>query len=514
MTQPPTPREPLAEADAQKPEIISYEAPRHDPYIALRNVNYRRYYIGNACSLLGMQMTTFTVGYELFERTNSPLLLGCVGLVQVIPIIALALPVGHLLDRLNRKSLVIVATMAQTFIFLAMGFSSHFAPFIPLSDAITHRFGDAHVPIMFLLLLLNGACRAVSQPAKQSLMPLLVPAEHFPNAIAWNSSLYETTNMVGPMIGGFLLAGLIGPDHHHTWAYAVIYWINAVCQSVQWLNVSRIKLDHTPRPREPMTMNSMLAGVRFVYNNKIILSAISLDMFAVLLGGATMMLPVFAKQVVHSVPFFTFLNDGQGHIGPIGLAVLRAASSVGAITTGLVLAHRPPMERAGRNLLWAVVGFGLATIVFGLSQSFILSFLALMFTGVFDNVSVIVRHSLVQLQTPDDMRGRVSAVNSVFISSSNELGEFESGTTTDIAIRLLRRYWMTAAAAAVWGPMIAVAGGGVGTILVVTAAAILWPELRRVGRLDKMQPASTAAAIPATVSAVSADEKPVQQGAT
>ncbi len=411
--------------------------------------------------------------------------------MQVIPIIAMALPVGHLLDRMNRKSLVIAATIAQTLIFLVMGFSSRFAPFIPLSESMVHRIGDAHVPIMFVLLLLNGACRAVSQPAKQSMMPLLVPPEHFPNAIAWNSSLYETTNMVGPMIGGFLLAGILGRggDHRHTWAYAVIYWINAVCQSIQWLNVSRVKFDHTPRPHEPMTLHSMLGGVRFVFNNKIILSAITLDMFAVLFGGATMMLPVFAKQVVQSVPFLTFLNDGHGHIGPIGLAVLRAASSVGAITTGLVLAHRAPMERAGRNLLCAVVGFGVATIVFGLSQSFLLSFIALAFTGVFDNVSVIVRHSLVQLQTPDSMRGRVSAVNSVFISSSNELGEFESGTTTDFTMRLLRRY-STTLAAALWGPMIAVAAGGGGTILVVITAAILWPQLRRVGRLDQVRPAA------------------------
>jgi len=489
MTIPPSPREPLNDSDAQLPAPVDYAPPqRHDPYVALRNPNYRRYFIGNGSSLIGMQMATFTVGYELFERTNSPLLLGCVGLVQVIPVIALALPVGHLLDRLNRKSLVIAATMGQMFLFILMGFSSRFMPFVNL-PASWQWLGDAHVPIMLLLLLLNGGCRAVSQPAKQSLMPLLVPAEHFPNAITWSSFLFEATNMVGPMIGGILLAALIGPDHRHTWAYAVIYWINAACQSVQWVNISRVKLDHKPRPHEPMTLHSMLAGVRFVFRNKIVLGAITLDMFAVLLGGATMMLPVFAKQVIHAVPALPFLNaitDGHEHIGPVGLALLRAASSVGAITKGLILAHRSPMEKAGRNLLWAVVGFGIATIVFGLSQNFFLSFIALYFTGVFDNVSVIIRHSLVQLTTPDEMRGRVSAVNSVFISTSNEMGEFESGTTTDITMRILRRT-STTLAADLWGPMIAVAAGGAGTIAVVIAAALLWPELRAVKRLADLK---------------------------
>ncbi|HVT81104.1 MAG TPA: MFS transporter [Phycisphaerae bacterium] len=488
MTQPPSPREPLNDTDAQLPEPVDYASPQpHDPYIALRNPNYRRYFIGNGCSLLGMQMTTFTVGYELFERTNSPLLLGCVGLVQVIPIIAFALPVGHLLDRMNRKSLVIAATMGQTVLFLLMGLSSRFMPFLHLPES-WRWLGDAHVPIMFLLLLLNGCCRAVSQPAKQSLMPLLIPAEHFPNAITWSSFLFETTNMVGPMLGGILLAAIIGPDHHHTWAYAVIYFINAACQSVQWLNVSRVKLDHTPKPHEPMTLNSMLAGVRFVFRNKIILGAITLDMFAVLLGGATMMLPVFAKQVIHAVPALPFLNaltDGREHIGPIGLAVLRAASSVGAITTGLILAHRPPMEKAGRNLLWAVAGFGIATIIFGLSQNFFLSFIALYFTGVFDNISVIIRHSLVQLTTPDEMRGRVSAVNSVFISTSNEMGEFESGTTTALASTCLRSF--STLSPILWGPMIAVAAGGAGTIAVVATAGLLWPELRSVKRLAELK---------------------------
>jgi MFS family permease len=465
---PPPPPPPPADAEppaapaplAQTPPTPPPAGEPHDPYVALRYPNYRRYFVGNACSLIGTQMTTYTVGYELYKRSNSALVLGMVGLVQVIPIILLALPAGHLVDRRNRKTLVLAATFVQILLLTLMGFSSRFANRLLPASAETGLFADPHVPILLFLLLINGMCRAIGQPAKQSLLPMLVPSAHFPSAVTWNSGLFETSNVLGPMTGGFAVAALLGPNPHDTWAYAIIYWVNAALQLVQWVNILRIKLEHTPRPREPMTLDSMLAGVRFVYANKIILGAITLDMFAVLLGGATALLPVFADQVLK--------------VGPIGLAWLRAAPSIGALSMAMILAHMPPMERAGRNLLWAVAGFGGAIILFGLSRVFWLSMVALVLTGVFDNISVVVRHTLVQLMTPDDMRGRVNAVNSVFISSSNELGEFESGTTAHLATTFL---------GPLWGPMTAVAAGGTGTILVVIVVALAWPQVAAVGRL-------------------------------
>jgi hypothetical protein len=287
------------------------------------------------------------------------------------------------------------------------------------------------------------------------------------------------------MAGGFALAALLGSHPtamSATWAFAIIYWANSVCQFIQWVNIARIQLVHSPASRQNAAQNdpmikSIAEGVRFVYGHKIILSAITLDMFAVLLGGATALLPVFAEHVVH--------------VGPVGLACLRAAPSAGAVLMAMVLAHAPPMKHAGRDLLLAVTGFGLAIIVFGLSRNFALSLAALFVTGLCDNVSVVVRHSLVQLLTPDAMRGRVNSVNTVFISSSNELGEFESGTTADLAQRLVARYWAKSAAL-MWGPMIAVVAGGAGTIVVVIVAALLWPELARVGRLDEIRPKSPA----------------------
>jgi MFS family permease len=453
----------------------------HDPYIALRFPNYRRYFTGNACALIGTQMTTYTVAYELYRRSESALVLGMVGLVQVIPIILLALPAGHMVDRFNRKTLVLMANAVQILLWVVMGFSSRFAthwlsggvaapataPTPPAVAATQGFLADPHVPILLSLLFINGMCRAIVQPAKQSLLPMLVPSKHFANAVTWNSSLFEISNVLGPMAGGFAVAAmLVGSwsNPHDTWAYAVIYWLNAFLQLVQWTNIARIHLEHKPRPREPVTLESMLAGVKFVYHRKVILGAITLDMFAVLLGGATALLPVFAEEVLH--------------VGPVGLAWLRSAPSMGALTTAMILAHMPPMERAGRNLLWAVAGFGGSIILFGVSTNFWLSMAALMLTGVFDNISVVVRHTLVQLMTPDEMRGRVNAVNSVFISSSNELGEFESGTTAHLG-------------QLVWGPMIgpmvAVAAGGMGTIVVVICAALAWPELRRVGRLSHVK---------------------------
>ena len=310
---PPTRPDPTAQ---NPPPILDYaKSDAHDPYVALRIPNFRRYFIGNAFSLIGAQMTTYTVAYELYKRTNSALVLGMVGLVQVIPIIVLALPSGHLVDRWNRKRLILAATTVQIMLWIVMGFSSHYAnQWVPWLRAYSGHADDAHAPLLLFLLLLNGSCRAINQPAKQTLLPMLVPAQHFPNAITWNATLFESSNVVGPMIGGFSVAALLGAnptryDITHGWAFSIIYWANALFQLIQWINIARIRLEHTPRPRTLDCLLTAFAGVHFVYSNKIILGAITLDMFAVLLGGATALLPVFADQILH--------------VGPIGLAWLR-----------------------------------------------------------------------------------------------------------------------------------------------------------------------------------------------
>jgi MFS family permease len=250
--------------------------------------------------------------------------------------------------------------------------------------------------------------------------------------------------VAGPAAGGAIIA----LTHHAAWVYAIHAASMVICLVlVGWVHYQR-----APTPREPMTRASLAAGFRFVFSTRIILGIITLDLFAVLLGGATALLPVYAKDILHA--------------GPGGLGVLQAALPAGSLVTALILAHRP-LEKAGRALLWAVAGFGLATVGFGFSQWFLFSWLMLFVCGVADQVSVLVRHTLVQLLTPDEKRGRVSAVNSLFIGTSNELGGFESGFVA---------HW--------WGPVFAVVSGGVGTILVVLAVAWIWPEIRRYGRLD------------------------------
>jgi MFS family permease len=402
-----------------------------------------------------------------------------VGLVQVVPIIALALPAGHVVDHVNRKRLIMVLTLALVVINFLMGLSSFYsqaaaaAPLIAsnrwlasmagLFGETSSHFASTHVPVLFGLLLASGVVRSFNQPAKQSLMPMLVPPEHFSNAVTWNSSLFEISNVGGPTLAGVAIAVLLWLNPQSHTAYAAIYFFNAFAQLIQLINFSTIRLTAKPAAREPLTLRSMLAGVRFVYSDKIIFGTITLDMFAVLLGGATALLPVFARDILQ--------------VGPIGLGCLRAAPSAGAFTMAMILAHLPPMRKAGRNMLLAVTGFGIATILFGVSTSFWFSLVALFVAGLCDNISVVVRHTLVQLHTPDHMRGRVNAVNSVFISSSNELGAFESGTTAAVSIRFF---------GAVLGPMIAVAAGGVGTILVVLGVVALWPQVGRVASLTNI----------------------------
>jgi MFS family permease len=303
------------------------------------------------------------------------------------------------------------------------------------------------LPLVYLLVFLNGVSRAFGWSARSALFANLVPREVLSNAVMWNSSTFELTCVVGPALGGLAIAIFGIPS---------VYAIDAACAVIGFLFILPIDAPQEKSESHPRPLEDLFTGLRFVFENKVILATITLDLFAVLLGGALALLPVFAAQILH--------------VGPLGLGWLRAAPSMGAVLMAFSLAHRRPLQKAGDAMLLAVAGFGVATIVFGLSTNYALSFAALAVTGACDNISVVVRHTLVQLLTPDAMRGRVSAVNNIFIGSSNELGAFESGIT-----------------AALFGPIISVVGGGIGTILVVAATAWKWPQIRTIGTLLSVQ---------------------------
>jgi predicted MFS family arabinose efflux permease len=402
----------------------------HDAYAAIRRGNFRRYWLGNILSILGRQMLTVTVVWEIYKRTGDPFDIGLVGLVQVIPVLSLALMAGHVADRFDRR-LVLSLAMALSVV-ASLGLAAV-------------SFYQWHVAGMYGSLVLMGISRAFQQPAKNSLVPQLVPRSVFSNAVTWNLGGFQLASVAGPALGGWTLA-LFG------YAY-VVYLINAVAATVFVVLLFGLKRRPSEVSHETATLKSLAEGISFVWRHKVILGAMALDMFAVLLGGAKALLPVFAKDILH--------------VGPFGYGWLAAAEALGALSMSLTLMHRKPMTRAGRSLMWSVGGFGVAICVFGLSRSFTLSFIALYCTGAFDCISVVIRHTLVQMLTPDRMRGRVSAIGGMFISTSNELGEFESGT--------LARFT---------SPVFAVVFGGIGTLAVVTVAAIGNPQLRRYGRLE------------------------------
>lgn len=358
----------------------------------------------------------------------------------------LSVPAGHLADRLSRKGIVLATAAAMVAGSLGLAAIS---------------YGKGPIGLVYLCLGLIGVAGAFSFPARWAFMPELVPAEDFHNAVTWRSSAWQVAAMIGPGLGGLGIALAGGPGP--------VYLADASCGVVVCLMIASIRGRPAVRKHaEPVTWDSLLAGFRFVWDSPLVLAAITLDMFAVLLGGAVSLLPVFAQDILH--------------VGPAGLGWLRAGPSIGALAMALTLAHRPPLQRAGRDLLLAVIGFGAATIVFGLSRNFWLSMAMLILTGAFDNISVVVRSTLIQMRTPDAMRGRVSAVNSIFIGMSNEVGGFESGL-----------------AASLIGTIPAVVLGGVGCIGVVLLTAWKWPQIARLGPLDALdQDPSTAPPLPMT----------------
>lgn len=412
-----------ANTDAQPPE-------RHDPYAALRYRDFRLVVAGRFVATLGEMMVSVAIGWELYQRTNSALALGFVGLTLVIPVLLFSLPAGHLADHYNRQRIVVVSQMLLLFASLSLAALS---------------WTQGALPLVYGALFLIGVGGAFSSPAASTLIPQTVPPETFEKATTWSSSSWQLAAVIGPALGGAVIA--------LTGGATLVYLLDA-CGSLIYIALILLirARPATPPAKRETTVRSLAEGLRFLRGSQVLLAAITLDMFGVLLGGATTLLPIFAKDILH--------------VGPVGLGWLRAAPSVGAALMALILTHTPLFRRAGRTLLWAVIVFGLATIVFGLSHDFYLSLVALLVLGAADNISVVIRHSLLLLRTPDAMRGRIAAVNGIFISASNELGGFESGLVA----------WLLT-------PVISVVLGGVGTILVVLAVAYFAPEMRRLGAL-------------------------------
>jgi MFS family permease len=417
-------------AQTEVPSDRSADTPDASPYAVLRNRNLVLYLLGRFIASMGQQMVTVAVGWELYERTSSMLALGLVGATQTLPMLLFTLPAGHVADNFNRKRIILVMTCAIALASAGLTAASYF---------------EAPVVWTYFFLFVAGSARTFLWPASSAFLPHLVPRRHFSRAVAWSSGSFQLSCVAGPAAGG----GLIALTHHAALVFATHMAASLAC----FVLIGLVKWERVILAREAMTLASLVAGFRFVFSSPVILGTITLDLFAVLLGGATALLPVYAKDILC--------------VGPAGLGLLQAALPTGSLCCALYLAHRAPLQKAGRALLWAVAGFGIATVIFGVSRWYWLSLGMLFLCGAFDNVSVVVRHTLVQLLTPDEKRGRVSAVNSLFIGTSNELGGFESGLVAHLA-----------------GPVFSVVSGGIGTILVVLAVAWKWPQIRRYGRLD------------------------------
>ncbi len=396
---------------------------------------FRLYQIARFSIVFCTEMQSVAVGWQVYEITKRPLDLGLTGLVQFLPGILLFLVAGHAADRFDRRKLL-------TWCYAGYGLSSALLLVVTIRFALLHRV-ETVAPI-FAILFLVGVVRSFSMPASRALLPQLVPADQFQSAVAWNSGIFQCATILGPALGGLLYAFSRGPT--------LVYGVALVAATISVLTTLKIQTRSRPRQREPFALQTVLAGFRYIWMHKLVLGSISLDLFAVLLGGAVALLPVYAQEILHT--------------GPWGLGLLRSAPGIGAGVMALLIAYQPIRRRAGATMLWCVGGFGLFTVVFGFSRSLPLSLISLFFVGAADMVSVVVRGVLIQLDTPDEMRGRVNAVDMIFIGASNELGEFESG---------LAAQWL--------GVVPAVVLGGVGTILVTVLWAWIFPPLRRADKL-------------------------------
>jgi MFS family permease len=414
--------------------VTSGAVAAHDPYAALRHREFRWYIISLFAMTLASQLQAVVVGWQVYALTHDPLSLGLIGLAEALPFIACALPAGYLADRLDRRALSVAALAVLALCSLGL---------LGLS-ASPRLMGQTGIWPIYAIIFASGIARSVLQPARQAMGAELVPRAMYQNAVAWRSSSWQTAAVVGPAVGG-LLYGFAGA--------VTSYGVDATLMVVALVGFLIIRYEATARPVEQgSAVTSLLIGLRFVLGEPVILGALSLDLFSVFLGGAEALMPVFAAEILK--------------VGPQGLGILRAAPAAGAVAMGVYLAHRPPIERAGRVLLLAVATFALSIVGFGLSRSFGLSLALLALSGMADSISVVIRSTLLQVLTPLEMLGRVSAVNSVFIGSSNELGAFESGAMAKLI-----------------GTVPSVVAGGVASLLVVALTAKLVPKLRQLGRI-------------------------------
>ena len=403
--------------------------------IAFQYPNFRNYMMARFLITISSEMQAVAVGWQIYAISHRPLDLGLAGLAQFLPGVLLFLVAGHTADRVPRQRILAAC---------CVGFACCSVALL----ALTLRGLTAVWPV-YVVLLGNGVVRAFNGPASQAFVPLLVPAEHFPNAVAWSSSVFTSAVIIGPMVGGTLYGFLGNP--------IPVYGTAAAGTSVALLLILRLRLPPITRRPAAVSLESVLGGLRYIWKTRLVLGAISLDLFAVLLGGAVALLPVYARDILA--------------LGANGLGWLRSAPGAGALLCALALTRWPLRRHAGTMMLWCVAAFGVFTIVFGFSRSLPLSLAALVLLGASDMISVNVRHNMIQLTTRDEMRGRVSAVNSIFIGASNELGQFESGITAQ---------W--------FGAVGSVVLGGIGTLLVVALWVWLFPALRRVDRLSTLTP--------------------------
>ena len=433
-------------------------------YAVLRHRDFRRYLIGRFVASLGQQMLVVAIDWELYQRTHSALPLAFVGLSQMVPMILCTIPAGHFADTFNRKTIILASTLVLALASLGLMLASAFL---------------GNVAWIYFFLVIIGAARTFLWPASAAFVTSLVPRGIFARAVTFNSGAFQFSSVLGPVAFGAVIALTPHADaglHSTAWS---VYALNVLASLLCFALVAPIRHVHKARPVEPVSARSLVEGFNFVYRNKIILGVITLDLFAVLLGGTVTILPIFARDIFQT--------------SASGLGWLRNAMAIGAVLCAFIIAHRTPLQKAGRAMLWSVAVFGVATICFGLANNncfghwlalpggtwFWVGFFMLALAGFVDNISVVVRQTLVQILTPDEKRGRVSAVNSLFIGTSNELGGFRSGL---VAYLFTRTSFLGDAAAT--GAIISTVSGGLGTILVVLTVAWLWPEIRRYGKLE------------------------------
>jgi MFS family permease len=409
---------------------MNYTLDNTDAYASLRIKDFRWFVIARFLLTFGIQMQSVIVGWQVYQITHNALSLGLIGLSEAIPFLSITLFAGHVADVVNRKNIILFSNLVYFFCACALFLISSYFKIVLVEYGV--------IPIYFIIFT-TGLARGFMSPAQGAFVAQLVPREFFGNASSWNSIAWQTAEVTGPAIGG-LIYGFFG--------VGLAYLVVLIFSLLGFFSFLRV--DKKPLPERKMQesiRNSLSNGLKFVFDNQIIFSAITLDMFAVFFGGAVSVLPIFADQILK--------------VGAKGLGFLRAAPAVGEIIMSIFQAHHPFFKNAGRNLLICVFGFGVSMIVFAMSKNFYFSLLVLFISGLFDNVSVVIRATIIQLFTPDEMRGRVSAVNGIFIGSSNELGSFESGV-----------------AAQFMGLVPSVIFGGTMTLLVVAAIRKFAPKLK------------------------------------